>query len=124
MDLQLDTATGDLEFSDDNDLILIDGVDAIRQHITIRLQFFQAEWFLDERIGIPYYQEILRKAPDLNVVRSIFREAILTTPGVIAVTDLVTEYDGTTRTLTVSFSAQTEEGPLVYDQELIIPTPG
>lgn len=123
MDLQLDT-DGDLEIGDDGDLILVDGVDAIAQHLLIRLRFFQGEWVLDVRIGIQYFEEILRKAPDLAVVRSIFREAILTTPGVIELVSLDLDYIGATRTLDVRFDAQTEEGLLTFDREFIIPLPG
>ena len=122
MDLKLDD-NGDLLIGDDGDLVLVDGIDAIAQHLTIRLQFFQGEWLLDLRIGFPYFEEVLRKAPDLNVVRSLFREAILTTPGVLEVTDLELDYDGVTRALSVSFQAQTTEGPLTFDRELIIPAP-
>jgi hypothetical protein len=122
MDLQLDSS-GDLEIGDDGDLILIDGIDAIKQHLTISLQFFKGEWFLDIRIGFPYFEEVLRKAPDLNVVRSLFREAILAVDGVLAVADLELDYDGITRGLSVSFSTQTTEGPLEFDQEFIIPQP-
>jgi hypothetical protein len=123
MDLQLDS-DHDLEIGDDGDLILVEDLDSIVQHLTIRLQFFLGEWFLDERIGFPYFEEVLRKAPDLNVVRSLFRDAILTTPGVLAVTELNLDYDGTTRTLSVSFRAATTEGPLTFDQEFIIPPEG
>lgn len=122
MDLKLDD-NGDLEIGNDGDLILIDGIDSIAQHLLISLKFFRGEWFLDLRIGFPYFEEVLRKAPDLNVVRLLFREAILATEGVLAVTDLALDYDGTTRGLSVSFRAQTSEGPLDFDQELIIPQP-
>lgn len=122
MDLQLDS-TGDLEIGNNDDLILVDGIDSIAQSLAIGLRFFQGEWFLDLRIGFPYFEEVLRKAPDLNVVRSLFREAILATEGVLAISDLALDYDGTTRSLSVSFSAQTTEGPLEFDRELIIPQP-
>ncbi len=120
MDISLD-ATGDLLIGDDGDLVLIEGVDATRQHLQISLQFFQGEWSLDLRIGVPYFQEILGKGRDLNAIRAIFREAILQTEKVTAVSDLALDYDGVTRALSVSFQTQSTEGPIDFDQELIIP---
>jgi len=121
-DLRL-TDTGDLYIGDDGDLEIITGLDAIRQDLTLRLQTFRGEWFLDERVGIPYFQDILVKSPDINVIRSIFREAILTTDGVVAIDDLTLDYEGATRKLSISFSAQTTSGTLTFERELIIPQP-
>ena len=120
MDLSLDI-DGDLLINDTGDLVLIEGVDATAQHLKISLRFFQGEWFLDLRIGFPYFEEVLRKSPNLNVVRSLFRDAILETEKVVSVSDLTLDYDGTTRGLAVSFRAQTTEGPVEFDSELILP---
>lgn len=121
-DLKLD-ANGDLEIGPDGDLIIVRGVDAIMQHLRIRLQFFRGEWFLDTRLGIPYYEEVLRKAPDLNVVQSLFREAILTTPGVLSISEFALDYDGVARKLSLDFQALTTEGELRFTDVFIIPAP-
>lgn len=120
MDLQLDNA-GDLEIVGD-DLALIDGDDAIVQDVAIRLQFFRGEWRNDLAIGIPYYGEILITNPNLLTVRSIFREAILTTEGIASLNRFDFDFDGAPRKLSISFEAAKTEGgePLVFDRELII----
>ena len=51
---------GDLDFSSGG-LELLEGVDEIVQKLDTRLQFFLGEWFLDQRLGIPYYEDILIK---------------------------------------------------------------
>lgn len=122
-DLKLNDQTGDLEIGADGDLILVDGIDSIRQHLKIRLQFFRGEWFLDQRLGIPYFEEVLRKAPDLNVVQSLLRDAIRTTPGVLGISEFSLDYDGTTRQLSVDFRAVTTEGPLTFSEAFVIPSP-
>lgn len=116
----------DLALDDDGDLLIeggdatyLDGVDAILQHISIRLQFFLGEWEWDTRVGIPYFEKVLVKSPDLNVVRNLLRTAITDTPGVTALTSFELAL-GATRTLQVSFEADTEEGPLTFDRELIL----
>jgi hypothetical protein len=121
-DLKLDE-NGDLEIGADGDLIIVDGIDAIRQHLKIRLQFFRGEWFLDTRLGIPYFEEVLRKAPDLNVVQSLLRETITTTPGVIRLTEFTLDYEGVTRALSLDFRALTTEGPLRFTEAFVIPSP-
>jgi len=102
------------------DLVLVDGVDAIEQHLRIRLKTFKGEWFLDQRAGMPYFQSILVKAPNLPVIVGIYRKAILTTPGVTGVDDLAVNFDAATRSLSVRFSAQTSDGPISYDEEVEI----
>jgi hypothetical protein len=122
-DLKLNEQTGDLDVGADGDLSLVDGIDAIRQHLKIRLQFFRGEWFLDTRLGVPYFEEILRKSPDLNVVQSLFRDVIRTTPGVVEITEFALDYEGTTRTLSLDFRALTTDGPLQFTEDFVIPAP-
>ena len=117
-DLKL-SATHDLVFEDD-ELVLIEGREAIAQDVLVRLQFFQGEWVLDIRLGMPYFQKILGKKPRLAAVKSIFRDAILGTPGITAVNDLDLSYTGVTRVLSVSFTAETTDGSVEFNKELII----
>jgi len=98
---------GDLDLSK-NDLQIIDGSDAVAQHLLIRLRLFRGEWFLDQRVGIPYYTDILLKAPNLIAVRGIFARAVATTPGVKKIERFDLGYDRSARTLEVAFSALLE----------------
>ena len=94
------------------DLVLVAGQAAILQAIRIRLQFFKGEWFLDEDAGVPYFQSVLVKNPDPNLLQTIFRDAILATPGVLGLPSLTLTLDRSTRSLTVAFRASTDEGEL------------
>lgn len=80
-DLKIDDATGDMVLPP----VLAVGVDAVRQRLLIRLKFFRGEWFLDLRQGLPYYEQVLVKTPSLPLVESVFRRAILSTPGVLSI---------------------------------------
>lgn len=119
MDLKLDT-THDLDVTA-GQLTLLDGIDAIAQSCTIRLQFFQGEWFLDQRLGVPWFQRILGQKPRLNAVSNILQKAITLTPGILAITGFEMDFDLPTRTLSITFTAETTEGHLDYTTELIIP---
>ena len=107
MDLKLD-ATGDLELID-GETSLTDGTTAIAQDMTIRLKTFLGEWFLDQRIGLPYFQTILVKNPNLPVIQTIFRQAVLETTGIIGISDFEFNFDTSVRQLSISFEAKTED---------------
>lgn len=119
-DIAIDPVTGDLDLTG-GDLNIVDGVDAIAQHVRIRLRTFLGEWFLDQRIGVPYYQQILVKNPATNTVRRILQEVVATTPGIVSVDDFSTDYDGPTRVLSVRFTATADGGAqLQFTDELIV----
>lgn len=120
-DLKIDTATGDLDLSTNDAILLSDG-DDIRQHLRIRLRTFRGSWFLDLNVGIPFYDNILVKNPSINVVRSILRQAILTTPGITGIDTFSFDYDGDTRTLNIELVARitSSDEPLVFTEELVI----
>lgn len=121
MDILLD-ADGDIDTSDNELHLTEDEGDALRQHLQIRLQLFKNEWFLDPRVGMPYYDKILVKNPDLGSVRAIFRKAILDTPGVQSLDGLTLALDNPARVLSVDFTVtKTEDGTtLDFSKEFIL----
>ena len=115
-DIALDI-NGDLAISS-GDLQLVSGSDAIVQAVKIRLQFFKGEWFLNLDAGVPYFQEILVKNPNPNVLQTLFRKALLETPGVLAIESLALTFDGRTRQLAVSYRVTTDVGELASTEVL------
>ena len=49
----------------------------ISQKVSILLKTFKGEWFLDDSIGIPYFQTILGKKISKEQIDSIFKSQIL-----------------------------------------------
>jgi hypothetical protein len=121
MDVKLDTVSGDIDLST-GDVMLVDGADAIIQHLHIRLRFFLGEWFLDTRLGVPYFQKLLGHRIDNALIQSIFRKAVLGTPGVKAVRSLSVDFENDTRKLFIRFSAilAGSAEPVRFEEELII----
>ena len=113
-DIKLDTA-GDLEVAA-GDLVLVSAADAIVQAVRIRLQFFKGEWYLDLDAGVPYYQSVLVKNPDPGVLQTVFRKALLETPGVLAVNALSLTQDRAARSLRVDYRVSTDVGELVSSE--------
>jgi hypothetical protein len=105
-----------------NDLDLTNGIrlttepsDELASRLQIRLQWLQGEWFLDERLGIPYFQRILVKGTSLQTVRSIYREAIRETPGVDEILNLDLDLNKAARELRVDFKVRSVDGEVVAD---------
>lgn len=112
-DLRLDTLIHDLKINK-YDLSLVDDLESTAQRLKVRLLFFLTEWFLDREQGIPYLQDILQKAPDLQKVENIIKTVILTTPRVIQLNSFSLDYDNLTRKLIVEFNALTDDGDLTF----------
>ena len=109
MDLKLDPTTHDLVI-ENYDLVLVDGIDLVRQAIKQRLLLVLEEWFLDETVGVPWYQYIFQKGADINRVKSILINTINRTEGVIKITSFELDYNSVNRSLSVNFTAETNEG--------------
>jgi hypothetical protein len=93
---------GDL-YLDGVDIPLVEGKEAVAQHVLVRLKRVKGEWFRNVNDGIPYFEEILgQRNPDLPRIRRIFERAITSTPGVESLDRLDLSFDSTTRALTIS----------------------
>jgi hypothetical protein len=104
-----------------NDLVLVDSLEAIAQDLTTRLRFFLGEWFLDQGAGVDFYGKVLVKNPSMPDIVPMFAKVITTTPGVKSITQAIAwTYSGQTRSMAISFKADTIAGPLTYTRELVI----
>lgn len=116
IDLKL-SATHDLAFKDGK-LLLTDGASQRAQQIKIALLTFLGEWEFDTSIGIPYLEQILVKSPNKFRVEAILRKKILAVQGVRSITSFELDIDRVNRSLSVHFSAETDEGKI--DDKVII----
>ncbi len=115
--LVIDNTTGDLAITD-NKFTFNSGVESIRQHLQIRLRIALGEWFLDETIGVPYFQDIFKKNPNYVNVTEAFKTTILETPGVVELLEFNYEYDNTDRLFSLTFKALTDEGLLDFSESI------
>lgn len=101
--------TGDLAI-ESNRLVLVDGVDEIRQNWLIAVRTIRGEWFLDQEIGVPYVQVpgitvgnvVTDKAISRRELQQLIADASRRVPGVLQV-NLVTigEIDLATRKVAI-----------------------
>lgn len=78
-----------------------------------RFKFVRGEYFLDTRIGVPYFSSIFVKNPKVLLVRRIFRDVILSVQGIKRVIDLSSSLNVKTRRLLFSFRAQADNGKFI-----------
>jgi hypothetical protein len=108
-DLYLDPLTHDLDVSNLG-LAIVQGADAVRQNILIKLRFWRGEWFLDTEAGTPYLEDILGKSISLAGALAAIRASILEVADVNALTSFNYSFNRQTRTMDYNFTASTPFG--------------
>jgi hypothetical protein len=116
-DLQLDNDCKDIEIVN-LDLALVDGTVQVKQALCIALRLFRGEWFLDANAGVPYYQDVLVKSPNLSEINSILKTEILKVEHVNKILEFTSTFDSVNRQLSVSFRADTTFGPVTIEETL------
>lgn len=115
-DLALDPATQDIAFDDAGDLLLVEGAELAQQSIRLRLLTHAGEWWADVTLGVTWREDVLVKAPRLDIIRAIIAEQILSVPGVRAVGDIIIDIDPATRTATINITATATTGALLQGE--------
>lgn len=109
----LDT-DGDIKIDPKLGLVFVSGSDAIAQGVRFRLLLFFSEWFLNQDIGVPYFEELIgdasKEAGVEDRARAAFAAAILSTPGVLEILQLNVKTDPQTRGMTVTWQARAAFG--------------
>lgn len=90
----------------------------VAQRLFDNLSFFLNEWFLDLREGVPYFEQIIGQKPDLALIDTLYRRAILATPGVGTISNLKLDFDRATRKLAVRFEVQTVDGTTITETDI------
>lgn len=118
-DLKLNLDTDDLAV-ENLDLQLTEDADQVHQNLFIRLNFFFGEWFLDNRLGIKYFDTVFTKNPDIILIDSLIKSTILSTKGVTDLLEYESEFNVALRKLTIAFKVLTEYGELSLSEVVSI----
>jgi hypothetical protein len=118
MDLALDL-NGDLELQN-ADLYTLSDIDAVKQFLQQQFRMFLGEWFLDQTKGISWFDDILVKNPRAVVIDTIFKNMILSTPGVVELASYDLQLNGVTRELTLNFTARVDGGTIDFSETFSI----
>ena len=114
------TPSGDLALGFGQRLsLLLRVADSTALKLRNRMLFFQGEWFLDTRLGVPYRKFVFLKNPQIALVKQMFRKVIEGTPGIAELLRLDLTSDK--RVLRVDFAARTEDGFVISGSGLDSP---
>lgn len=116
-DLYLDPKKHDLVISR-YDLNLVRHVQSTAQRLKVKLKVFFAEWFLNRQFGVPYYESVLKKAPDLQLIEAEIKRAILKVDKVVEILEFSLEFDTNQRRLFIAFRVRTTEGDIELNEDI------
>ena len=88
---------------------------AVAQLIQSRLKTFAREWFLNNTIGIDYFNQVLVDNYNIPKIESIFKTEILETTNVNEMLDFNISIDRQSRVLKISFKCNTSFGVIIED---------
>ena len=66
-----DDATHDLQVDETGNLVVVTGLEEVRQRVIERLLFYFAEWPLNTTEGVPYRNDIFRRPINAGLAASI-----------------------------------------------------
>lgn len=119
MDIYLDPATNDIDIFN-GQMRLTDKVeDLVRQRTEVNLKTFKGECFWDITAGIPYLandnnpQQLLGKTANKGLLDASIQDGIVSRQGIVRLISYESVWDKNNRTLTISFSGETEHGDIV-----------
>jgi hypothetical protein len=91
------------------------GTHPVLQNIRQALGAFRGEWFMDTTVGVPWFQTIFQKGTSKAERDAVLSAAILGAPGVIQLASFSSTVDYATRSMAVSFAANTVNGTVATD---------
>lgn len=115
-DLKL-TSSGDLDI---NELGDVSTTSSVSQAVAVRLRWFLGEWRLGPTFGLPYYEEVFVKNPNLTKIKFLLRELVIGVEGVSDVTKIEIELDRKTRRAQIAVAFVADGYPENYNEEVII----
>ena len=105
VDILLDSS-GDLLLNEQGDITL---TESVAQKIVIRLKWFAAEWRWNRDEGLPYFESLLIKNPDIDSMEAAIRRKIFEVPEVTDVRNVSITFSSKSRTGIIRFVALTDQ---------------
>jgi hypothetical protein len=106
-DLKLDFESWDIV----TPLVFVTGAEAIMQRVAIRWKMFAGEWFVDQRVGVPWLQRVFVVNPSIRTLKRIFEAVPNSTPGVLRTREMSISVDRSARVVSVdSFRIDLTDG--------------
>jgi hypothetical protein len=103
----------DLKLTNGQLTLVTDVAEAAAIELRNKFRFVKGEWFLDTRLGVPYFDLVFVKNPNVLLIRQLFRTVILSCQGIDRILQLDTSFNEKTRKFSFSFRAQAANGKII-----------
>ena len=103
-------ASPDIHLDDAGNLAVSDGVQSVRERVASRLRFFRGEYPIDNRRGVPYFEDILGQQVGPGLATSILNAEVLSVEGVQDIAEADGSFEQGSRTLRYSARVVDENG--------------
>lgn len=107
------TTDGDLALTLGSLTLVTDVAEEAAIELQNKLKFARGEYFLDTREGIPFFEKVFVKSPDLLALRELYRNVILSVPGIKSVAELTVDFDDSQRKASIAFRAVADNGRII-----------
>jgi hypothetical protein len=109
----------DIKLDEDGDISLVNGdaqttsigAEDLAQRLRIRLNTFQGEWFMDNTLGIDWWNRVMGKNRSKMAVDALIQDAILKEPDALQIVSYTSSIS-TDRKFSCSFRVRTEDGAI------------
>lgn len=107
----------DIKLDEDGDISLVNGdaqttsigAEDLSQRLRIRLNTFQGEWFMDNTLGIDWWNRVMGKNRSKMAVDALIQDAILKEPDALQIVSYTSSISAD-RKFSCSFRVRTEDG--------------
>lgn len=113
-DIKLNSG-GDIEIGSSGDIAL---TESVIQAAKIRLRWFLDEWRFNPEAGLPYFEDVFVKNPNLDKIKSILRKELLAVDGILAVPEISIAVAKEDRTAVIRFKVETAEATYMEEVEM------
>lgn len=110
MDIKLDQ-NGDVLFLNGESSVTGIGSEDLAQRLQIRLKTFQGEWFMDNTLGVDWWNRVFGKNRNKASVDAIIQTEIMKEPDALQIVNYTSSISSD-RKFTCSFSVRTEVGAI------------
>ena len=113
------TISGDLSLDRHGNLVMEQGLEAVRQRVVQRLHFVRGEWFLSDTEGVPYYQELFGQPYSEGLAARVIASEISRVAGVDNVEVVSASLDSAgRRLLRLALRIETDLGQLIIEEDM------
>ena len=113
------TMGGDLSVDRRGNLVIEQGLEAVRQRVLQRLHFVRGEWFLSDTEGVPYYQEMFAQPYSEGLAARVIASEVSNVAGVDNVEVVSSSLDSAGRRLLhLVLRIETDFGQLTIEADL------